>query len=134
MQYLTIVSNFIYMFSSFYLIYKEYYLYGLLGYLIFIISYIYHSDTESKIWNWKMNADIIISFLIFIFVLHKCHNTIKCVKNLILLALLLLIFVVSYYYYYVDMNKYYLLHSLWHIYSGLFILYIFLEHENLNNS
>ncbi len=134
MQYLTILSNFIYMLCSFYLIYKEHYLYGLIGFIIFMISYIYHSDTESKIWNWKMNADIIISLIAFIFVLCNCHKTILCVNNLILLALLLIIFGASYYYYYVDMNKYYILHSLWHIVSGLFILYIFLEHEKFKNS
>lgn len=134
MQYLTILSNFIYMFCSFYLIYKEYYLYGLLGFIVFIISHIYHSDTENKIWNWKMNADIIVSFLIFIFVLYNCHKTLFCFNNLILLALMLTIFGASYYYYYVDMNKYYILHSLWHIVSGLFILYIFLQNEKLTNT
>jgi hypothetical protein len=132
MQYLTIISNLIYLFCSFYLIYKEHYLYGLLGFAIWIISHIYHSDepTSDNLWNWKMNADILISSIFFIIILINCHPVLLCLKNLFLLFLLLLLFGVGYYYYYVDIKKYYICHSLWHIFSALFILYLILQFHN----
>ena len=132
MQILTLLSNMIYLFCSIYLVYKEHYLYGLLGFIIWLISHIYHCDKPSSqnLWNWKMNADIIISTMCFIIILINCHPVLLCLKNIFLLSLLFLLFGISYYYYYKDINTYYIYHSLWHIFSGLFILYLILNYHN----
>ncbi len=132
MQYLTIISNFIYLYSGFYLLYKKHYFYGLLGLVIWLISHIYHCDetNSDNLWNWKMNADIIISSICFIIVLINCHPILLCMKNLFLLFVLFLLFLVSYYYYYTDISTYYILHSLWHIFSALFILYLIINFHN----
>ena len=130
MQYLTLLSNLIYLFCGFYLLYKKHYIYGVLGLIIWLISHIYHSDNSNDDWNWKMNADIIISSICFIFVLLNCHPVLLCFKNICLLIGLLLLFIISYYYYYVDMNKYYIYHSLWHVCSAFFILYLIIKFYN----
>ena len=135
MQYLTLISNFIYLIGGLYLFYKKHYFYGFLGFLIWIISHIYHCDetNSENLWNWKMNADIIISSISFIIVLINCHEILLCLKNIFLLSLLFLLFGISYYYYYKDINTYYIYHSLWHIFSGLFILYLILNYHNKFN-
>lgn len=132
MQYLPIISNFIYLLCGLYLFYKKHYFYSFLGLLIWIISNIYHSDepNSENLWNWKMNADIIISSICFIIVLINCHEILLCLKNLFLLFLLLLLFIVGWYYYYKDINTYYVFHSLWHVFSALFILYLILTYHN----
>jgi hypothetical protein len=129
MQILTLISNMIYLFCAFYLLYEKHYFYGLLGFVIWLISHIYHCDeyNSDNLWNWKMNADIIISSISFIIVLINCHPILLCLKNLFLLFIMLLLFGISCYYYYVDINTYYVMHSLWHVFSALFILYLILK-------
>jgi len=132
MQYLTLISNLIYLFCGFFLLYKKHYFYGLLGFVIFLISHIYHSDeiTSDNLWNWKMNTDMIISAISFIIVLINCHPILLCMKNLFLLFILFLLFGIGWYYYYIDINTYYILHSLWHVFSALFILYLIINFHN----
>ena len=129
MQYLTIMSNYIYLFCGLFLLYKKKYLYGVVALLLWLISHIYHSDCSDNLWGWKMNADILFASIAFIIVLFNCHPVLLCVKNIILLFLLLALFVLGYYYYYIDINIYYVYHSLWHICSALFILYLILNHH-----
>ena len=130
MQYLTIISNFIYLFSGIYLLLKKHYLYAILAIIMWFISHIYHCDNANK--NWKMNIDIMFAVLIFLIIFIKCYSVILCLTNIFLLLCLLAIFIISYYYYYIDINKYYIFHSLWHILSALYLLYIIiLYHDNL---
>ena len=132
MQYLTIISNFIYLLCGIYLLYKKHYLYSIFAIMMWLVSNIYHCDDSNEVWNWKMNLDIIFAIILFIIVFIKCHSIILCIKNIFLLLCLLILFSLSYYYYYIDINKYYIFHSLWHILSALYILYIIiLYHNNL---
>jgi hypothetical protein len=132
MQNLTIISNFIYLFSGIYLLSKKHYLYAILAIIMWFISHIYHCDDSNENWNWKMKIDIMFAVLIFLIILIKCYSVILCLTNIFLSLCLLAIFIISYYYYYIDINKYYIFHSLWHILSALYLLYIIiLYHDNL---
>ena len=73
-----------------------------------------------------MNMDIFFSTIFFIFLLIKCRSVILCIKNISLLFIVFILFIFGWYYYYVDMEKHYIFHSLWHITSALYILYIIL--------
>jgi hypothetical protein len=130
MQYLTIISNFIYLLCGGYLLYKKHYLYGILTIMMWLISHIYHCDNSNEVWNWKMNTDIIFAIILFIIILIKCHSIILCFNNICFLFVLLILFGLSYYYYYIDINKYYIFHSLWHVLSALFLLYIIILYHN----
>jgi hypothetical protein len=131
MKYLTIISNFIYLLCGLYLLYKKHYLYGIIAIFIWLISHIYHTDkTKDNLWGWKMNMDIFFSSIFFIILLIKCRSIILCIKNITLLFIVFILFIFGWYYYYVDMKKHYIFHSLWHIASALYILYIIILLEN----
>ncbi len=128
MHILTLLSNFIYLFVGLYLLYEKRYGYGLIGILVWLVSHIYHNDKSNSAWNWKMNMDIIISSISFIMILINCRPVLFCMKNFIFLSTLFIFYGIGYYYYYHDMEKYYFYHSIWHILSGLFLLFLILNY------
>ena len=130
MKVLTLLSNFTYLIIGLYLIYKEYYLYGIVSLIMWLVSHIYHTDTDNNLWS---NIDVIFATSLFIYILIKCKDTLLCIKFITLLLILLTIFGISLYYYKINREIYNIIHSLWHIMSGLFVLYLFLTHENENN-
>ena len=129
MEILTLISNLSYLIIGLYLIYKEYYVYGIATLIMWLISHIYHTDTSNDFWS---NIDVLFATSLFIFVLIKCRTTFLCVKFMLLLFILLLIFAIGVYYF-DNKNIYNIVHSIWHILSGLFVLYLFLTHESENN-
>ncbi len=130
MKILTLLSNIAYLIIGLYLIHKQYYLYGVLTLIMWLVSHIYHTDTENNFWS---HVDVIFATTIFIFVLIRCKETLLCFKFITLLIILLMIFGISLYYYKMNREIYDIIHSFWHIFSGLFVLYLFLTHENENN-
>lgn len=120
---LNIVSNYIYLFIGIYLIYKKMYIYGLITIIIWLISHMYHTN-KCHIYE---KIDILIANLAFIFVVIKCYENIFCLQNILLFVVLLIIFSLGWYYYYYSKDIYNILHSIWHIYSGLFVLYLILN-------
>ncbi len=118
----TIISNYAYLIASFYLFYKKYYLYGSLGIIIWLISHIYHLDTTNCFWDY---LDMIVASIFFIYVIKKKINKFKCLKKIILLIGLLIIFSSGFYCFHNNHdNIYNIIHSIWHILSSLFIVYI----------
>ena len=117
----TIISNYAYLIAGLYLIYKKHYLYGSLGIIIWLISHIYHLDTNNCFWDY---LDMIVALLSFIYIIIKCFDKINCLKNYILLIGLLIIFCNGFYCFYNDKYSYNIIHSIWHILSALFIVYI----------
>lgn len=124
---LTIISNYAYLFISIILILDKKYLYGIVGLCIWLISHIYHLDTSHTFWS---KTDMIFALISFVFVLIKCRNTLLCFENITLLILLISVFLIGFYCFY---NKhtiiYNIVHSLWHILSALFIVYLIYQHE-----
>jgi hypothetical protein len=124
-----IISNYSYLIAGLYLIYNKKYLYGVFAMLIWLISHIYHSTANNKLWGWEMNMDIIFSSIIFLIILIKCNKILLCFKNIFLLLVLLLLFMIGYYYYYIDINIYNIIHSLWHVASACFVIYIIMNNN-----
>jgi hypothetical protein len=129
MEILTLISNLSYLIIGLYLIYKDYYLYGGFTLIMWSISHIYHTDTNNDFWSM---LDEIVATATFIFVLIKCFKTLMCFKFISLLVLLLIIHYTARYYFN-NKDIYNIIHSIWHIFSGLFVLHLFLTHENNNN-
>ena len=129
MEILTLLSNLSYLIIGIFLIYKEYYVYGGFTLIMWFISHMYHIDTDNDFWSV---LDEIFATIVFIFVLIKCFKTLMCIKFILLLLLLLIIHYTARYNF---NNKeiYNIVHSFWHIFSGLFVLHLFLTHENNNN-
>ncbi len=131
-QYLTIISNLIYLICGGYLVYKKYYLYGIGLLIMWLISHIYHCDNSNERWNWKMSTDVICAVFLSIIILIKCRSVIFCINMIVLFLCLLIFFSLGYYYHHIDIKKYYICHSIWHILSALCLLYIIiLYHDTL---
>lgn len=119
-----LISNFAYLGASIYLLAKEKYIYALFASIIWFISHGYHQDTTNKLW---MYADYIVAFTAFMYVMITCRELIFCLKNIIFLIILLIVFTYSFYNYYYNIKLYYIYHSIWHIMSALFILYLIMH-------
>ena len=130
MEILTLISNLSYLIIGLYLIYKEYYLYGIGTLIMWIISHVYHTDTDNDFWS---SIDVLFATFFFIYVLFKCFKTLICLKFIALLILLFTVYGISYYNFSRNKEVYNVVHSFWHIFSGLFVLHLFLTHENNNN-
>lgn len=117
----TIISNYSYLIAGLYLIYKKYYLYGIIGIIIWIISHIYHLDTNNCFWDY---LDMIVAFSAFIYIIIKCFDKINCFKIIFLLLGLLIIFCSGFYCFYNNKYNYNIIHSIWHILSAVFIIYL----------
>ncbi len=130
MEILTLISNLSYLIVGIYLIYKEYYLYGIVTLIMWLISHIYHTDTDNDFWS---SIDVLFATTCFIYISLKCYKTLFCLKFISLLVILLSVFAIGYYNFNRNKEIYNLVHSVWHILSGLFVLHLFLTHENNNN-
>jgi hypothetical protein len=117
----TIISNYSYLIAGLYLIYKKYYLYGIIGIIIWLISHMYHLDTNNCFWDY---LDMIVAFCAFTYIIIKCFDKINCLKNYILLIALLIIFCNGFYCFYNHKYAYNIIHSIWHILSAFFIVYL----------
>jgi hypothetical protein len=124
---LPIISNFAYFFIATLLILENKYIYGFFGLLMWFISHMYHLDTCNHFWG---KTDMIFAFISFLYILIKCHNELLCIQNIILLILLLTVFSIGYYCFYKNHKTIYnIVHSMWHICSALFILYLVNQNE-----
>jgi hypothetical protein len=117
---INLASNIIYLLVGIYLFYKKAYAYGFLSIFIWFTSHMHHVDLNNRFWEI---SDILIASTSFVYVLIKCVHKIKCLHNILLLILLLSIFFISLYFR--NQNKielYDITHSVWHIFSAVFIL------------
>ncbi len=126
-QFINLTSNYIYLAISIYLAINKFYIYSALAFIIWLVSHIYHTDTHNSFWSI---SDTITASIGFIFVMIRCYDKVLCIQNIILLILLLCIFATSLYYYKTNMETYDIIHSVWHIFSGVFLLYLLLQKEN----
>ncbi len=123
---LTIITNYIYLLAGIYMIFNKKYLYGIIAIVIWLISHLYHLDKSNNFWS---KSDEIFASIAFIYVLIRCKQQILCVKNITLLVILLIIHFIGRYYLKHNIDIYNIVHSIWHIYSAIFILYLIYENE-----
>ena len=124
MEILTLISNLLYLIGSIYLLNKNIFVEGILFFIIFIISHIYHLNINNNLWR---NIDITAASIGFIYIFIRYHSKIFNKENIKYLLLLLLVYVVGFGCYYIDIyghSIYCFIHSLWHIFSVFYILYI----------
>jgi hypothetical protein len=124
---LPIISNFAYLIIGILFILEKKYIYGFIGLIMWLISHMYHLDTCNHFWS---KTDMIFAFICFLYILIKCHNQILCFQNIVLLIILLTVFSIGFYCFHKKHRKIYnIVHSIWHIFSALFILYLINQNE-----
>ena len=124
-----IISNFAYLFVAIIFLIENKYIYGLIGLLMWFISHMYHLDTCHHFWG---KTDMIFAFIIFLYILIKCHKQILCIENIILLIITLILFSIGLYCFYKKHRLIYnIVHSIWHILSALLVLYLIDLKENI---
>ncbi len=115
-QSINILSNFIYLLCGLYLISQKMYLYGIIAIIVWFISHMYHLDRDDCFWR---KSDMIVASICFVFVLIICKD-ILCKKYIIYFIIILsLLFTGMYFCHKKQYEKYDIIHSIWHILSGL---------------
>ncbi len=132
------LTNYSYLIAGLYLLYNKYYFYGVLGCLVWFVSHRYHIEhPNNEEFDEKMTTDNIFCGVAFmtVILIHIC--AFFELTNIFLLLVLAFLFKISYVKYYKDIDKYYILHGIWHVYSALFVIYLIIFydkfHIDLNN-
>jgi hypothetical protein len=121
---LTLISNYIYLIAGIILLIKKHLFFGCVFIILWFVSHKHHSNMNNDIWHY---IDSCFALFCFAVVLYKCWRKINCAKNLLYLVLILSFYIMaSTCWYEGNMKIYYVWHSLWHIISGLFVMYIIL--------
>ncbi len=124
MDILTIISNLMYLIASIYLLHKGRILEGIVVMIIFIVSHIYHTNIHSTTWR---TIDITISVLGFLYLFLIYHEKIFAYSNLLYFMILMIVYWVGFGCYYINIygrTLYCIFHSIWHVLSALYGLYI----------
>ena len=127
MDILTLISNLMYLIASLYLLHSGKKLEGIVVMIIFIVSHIYHTNIYSTTWK---TIDITVSVLGFIYLFVMHHEKILEYTNLLYFIILMAVYWIGFGCYYIDIygrTLYCFFHSIWHILSALYGLYIVID-------
>ena len=124
---LTLSSNLIYLICSFFLFRRGIIFEGSMFIIAFIVSYIYHTNINSKLWR---NIDISMAIVGALYLVIRYNKKVFHKENLLYLLLLMLTYWIGFGCYYIKgcgQMLYCFIHSIWHILSGLYALYIIMS-------